>query len=397
MAAARFHTTSADDIREGKTTDIYFVRALQVLKAKGLDKQSGVAEFTVGKLPLDWPWGILCGLEEVVALLEGIPVDVAAVPEGTLFPARDTTGVRVPVMMIEGPYGHFCLHETPLLGFLCQATGVATKAARIRCAAPAAEILSFGTRRMHPAIAPMLSRAAYIGGCDAVSSVIGAQAMGKEPRGTMPHSLIVSFRDQRAAWKAFDEVIPASVPRIALVDTYSDEKEEALQAAELLGRGHLPSMSVLPGRVDAWFTMTSKLRVANTAMSRTFDGAWWSVTLPLGWDGRPDKECATFQRNPPLGVLQISSARKDIGPVTAEDLREFAEERVASGVQLLEVSHGPFSGFSAEHSKEGRFWREWWLRSGQLTVYVTYNVAQGNARIEKDEVERIIESLKPTR
>ena len=235
-AAAGFHTTSSNEIREGKTTDVYFVRTLQVLKAKGLDKLSGVAEFTVGKLPLDWPWGIFCGLEEVVALLEGIPVDVAAIPEGTLFPARDQTGVRVPVMTIEGPYGRFCLHETPLLGLLCQATGVATKAARIRRAAPTAEILSFGTRRMHPAIAPMLSRSAYIGGCDAVSSVIGAEALGKEPRGTMPHSLIISFRDQRAAWKAFDEVIPPSVPRIALVDTYSDEKEEALRAAELLGK-----------------------------------------------------------------------------------------------------------------------------------------------------------------
>jgi nicotinate phosphoribosyltransferase len=80
----------------------------------------------------------------------------------------------------------------------------------------------------------MLDRAAYIGGFDGVSSLSGAKAIGAEPMGTMPHALIIVFGDQVKAWKAFDEVIPPDVPRVALVDTYFDEKIESIMAAEAL-------------------------------------------------------------------------------------------------------------------------------------------------------------------
>jgi len=39
------------------------------------------------------------------------------------------------------------------------------------------------------------------------------------------------------AWKAFDEVMSADVPRVCLVDTYLDEKVESVMAAEALKDG----------------------------------------------------------------------------------------------------------------------------------------------------------------
>ncbi|MCP8306126.1 MAG: nicotinate phosphoribosyltransferase, partial [archaeon] len=96
-------------------------------------------------------------------------------------------------------------------------------------------VFSFGTRRAHPVLAPTVERATYIGGFDSVSNVLGAKLMGKKPVGTMPHALIQCFGDQEIAWKSFDEVMPPEVPRIALVDTFSDEKTEAIMAFEALG------------------------------------------------------------------------------------------------------------------------------------------------------------------
>jgi nicotinate phosphoribosyltransferase len=93
-------------------------------------------------------------------------------------------------------------------------------------------VISFGIRRVHPGLSKMVDRAAYIGGLDGVSSLSGADTINKEAIGTMPHSLIISFDSQIKAWKAFDEVMPQDIPRIALVDTYSDEKTEAILAAE---------------------------------------------------------------------------------------------------------------------------------------------------------------------
>ncbi|RLG79703.1 MAG: nicotinate phosphoribosyltransferase [Thermoprotei archaeon] len=231
----RFFIASEDEIKRGETTDIYFVRTQEILRAKGYNSVKVVAEVTTSSLPREWKWGILSGLEEALRLLEGIPVDVYAIPEGTLFKPKDYYGIRVPVMFIEGKYYDFCIYETPLLGFLCQSSGVSTMAARIRKIVGKEKILlAFGIRRMHPGIAPMLDRAAYIGGFNGVSSIIGAKTIGKKPMGTMPHALILVMGSQVKAWKAFDEVLPSEVPRIALVDTFYDEKIESIMAAEAL-------------------------------------------------------------------------------------------------------------------------------------------------------------------
>jgi len=230
-----FYVATEEEIKSGKATDIYFVRTKRILEAKGLSGVRVVAEVTPSKFPERWPWGVLCGVEEVAKLFEGLPVNIYSMPEGTVFFTRDYRGLRVPVLFIEGPYGEFCVYETPMLGLLCQATGVATKAARVKKAAGDCLVVSFGTRRMHPALAPTIDRAAFIGGLDAVSNIVGAEAVGQKPVGTMPHALIIVMGDQVAAWKAFDEVVEAEVPRVALVDTYYDEKIEAIMAAEALG------------------------------------------------------------------------------------------------------------------------------------------------------------------
>lgn len=230
-----FFISSAEEIKRGGTTDVYFLRTRQILEAYGLSRKHVLMECTTSDLPERWPWGILCGLEEAIRLLEGYPVSVKAFPEGSFFRPTDVRGYRIPVLTIEGPYGEFCLLETPLLGLLCQASGIATMAARIRKVAGNRLLIGFGIRRMHPALAPMIDRATYIGGFDGVSSLIGAKYIGKKPMGTMPHALIIVFGDQIKAWKAFHALMPPDVPRIALVDTFYDEKIEALMAAEALG------------------------------------------------------------------------------------------------------------------------------------------------------------------
>jgi nicotinate phosphoribosyltransferase len=221
------------DIKEGLTTDVYFVRTEEILKKKGINNNV-VADFTVQWLK--YPWGVFVGLPEVIEVLEGKNVSLYALPEGSIFTSRDIRGYPVPVMVIEGPYLEFARFETPILGFICEASGIATKSARIRKIAKDKSVLSFGIRRMHPAIAPMIDRASYIGGCDGVSSLIGAKTIGKPPTGTIPHALIINMGGIVEAVKAFDEIIDPSVPRLALVDTFQDEKFESLLAAQTIGK-----------------------------------------------------------------------------------------------------------------------------------------------------------------
>jgi nicotinate phosphoribosyltransferase len=150
--------------------------------------------------------------------------------EGTLFYPFE------PVLEIQGRYLDFARYETALLGLICQASGVATMAARCRKAAENRMLMSFGARRMHPVIAPMVDRNAYIGGCDGVSVGLGAALVGKEAVGTMPHALILNIGDTVEATQAFHEAIDPGIARVSLIDTFNDEKIEALNVAEALGR-----------------------------------------------------------------------------------------------------------------------------------------------------------------
>ena len=229
-----FHHATDEEVKRGLTTDVYFSRTKQILEAKKLDRLNALAEVTSGRLPEGWPWGVLCGVEEVARLFEDVPVDVYAMAEGSVFYPADYRGVREPVMFIEGAYGDYCLLETPMLGLICQASGAASRAARIKRVAGEKAVVAFGIRRMHPILSPMLDRAAYIGGFDGVSSLKGAEVIGEKPTGTMPHALMIMFGNQVEAWKAFDEVVSPDVRRVALVDTYCDEKAESVMAAEAL-------------------------------------------------------------------------------------------------------------------------------------------------------------------
>lgn len=224
-----FHQASTDEILAGHTTDVYFDRALEILRKADLNPRVR-AEFMVKGFPGGYSWAVLSGLEEVFALLEGREdVSLRGFPEASIIRPY------VPVLELEGCYQSFALFETAILGLLCQSSGVATKAARVRHAARDRTLVSFGARRMHPAVAPVIERAAYIGGCDGVSVLKSAELLGADPTGTMPHALILIVGDTLDATRLFDETIDERVPRIALIDTFEDEKFEAIRVAEGLG------------------------------------------------------------------------------------------------------------------------------------------------------------------
>ncbi len=236
-----FYYATDEEIKQGDTADIYLFRTKEILERKGLAEKRVVVEVTTGELAGGVPWGVLCGVGEVARLLEGVPVNVYCMREGTIFHARDHNGIRAPVIVIEGAFSKFVLYDTSMLGLICQASGIATRTARIRKVIGHDKLLlSFGIRRMHPAIAPLIDYAAYIGTADGVSGVAGGRLIGIEPSGTIPHTLVLLFYDafgsQVDAWKAFDEIMPPEVPRVALCDTLYDEKIESLMAAEALGK-----------------------------------------------------------------------------------------------------------------------------------------------------------------
>ena len=117
---------------------------------------------------------------------------------------------------------------------------IATKAARVCLAARGEPVLEFGLRRAQGVDGALAaSRAAYIGGCAATSNVLAAKLYGIPVRGTHAHSWVMSFDDEREAFRAYAEAMPNNC--VFLVDTYDklEGVRRAVEAGRLLReRGH---------------------------------------------------------------------------------------------------------------------------------------------------------------
>jgi nicotinate phosphoribosyltransferase len=224
VGGTRFNTASEAEIKAAEVADVYFHRTMEILRSRGLEDTPVHAEVAYKTSDPD-EWFVVAGLDEVAHLLDGVEVEAHSVPEGTICHPNE------PVLTLSGSYGAFAEHETAILGFLCQASGVATGAARCRLAAGERRVVSFGARRMHPAITPMIERAAYLGGCDGVAVELAARRLGIPASGTLPHALALILGSTADAAEAFDEIISPDVPRTILIDTFDDEKFGALIAA----------------------------------------------------------------------------------------------------------------------------------------------------------------------
>jgi nicotinate phosphoribosyltransferase len=223
----RFNAATDQEILNADVADSYFHRTMQILRARGLDDVPVHAELAYKTSDPD-EWFVVAGLDEVAHLLDGVDVEARAVPEGTICRPHE------PILTLSGPYGAFAEHETAILGLLCQASGVATGAARCRLAAGEKPVISFGARRMHPAITPMIERAAFLGGCDMVAVDLVVERLDIPATGTTPHTLVLILGSTAEAARAFDEVIDPKVPRTIIIDTFDDEKFGALLAARAI-------------------------------------------------------------------------------------------------------------------------------------------------------------------
>ncbi|ACI19276.1 nicotinate phosphoribosyltransferase [Dictyoglomus thermophilum] len=223
-----FLIAKPEEIKSGLNTDAYFLRTEEVLEGMGKNPDVVMELFTKSFPDENYQFGVVLGIYEVAKLLEGLPVDVYAMDEGEIFFPYE------PVLQIRGKYKDFARYETTILGFISFMSGIGTKSARVRIAAKDKKIYSFGTRRQHPFLSPVVEYCTYVSGFDGVSNVLGAKYIFKTPVGTMPHALILIIGDEKEAFLAFDQYVDPKVPRIALVDTYGSPTIGAINALEAL-------------------------------------------------------------------------------------------------------------------------------------------------------------------
>ena len=157
--------------------------------------------------------------------------EVWAVPEGSVVLANE------PILEITAPISEAQLVETFLLNQCTFETALATKAARCRIAAGGRiDLVDFSLRRTQGieaglAVARLSAMCGFVG----TSNVEAARRLGLRPAGTMAHSYIEAFADEREAFVTFARDLPDRA--IFLVDTYDPLTgiEHAIGAIKSLG------------------------------------------------------------------------------------------------------------------------------------------------------------------
>ena len=216
-------TMSSSYLRRGMTapaTFSLFARRLPpdrgFLVAAGLDDVlSTLEDFAFDDTDLEWLAGNDFDPDTLDALAQlRFTGDVWGMAEGRVFFANE------PLIEVTAPLPEAQLVETLVLNQLTYQSALATKAARCRVAADGrAELVDFSLRRTHGIEAGMsAARAAAIAGFAGTSNVEAARRLGIPAVGTMAHSYVEAFSDERGAFMAYAEDFPNRTT--FLVDTY---------------------------------------------------------------------------------------------------------------------------------------------------------------------------------
>lgn len=246
----------------GLYTDLYEVRMAASYLSRGM---SGPATFSLFPRTLPGNRGFLvaAGLADCLEMLAGFrftPADLAyvrtragldermvarlarlrftgdvwAVPEGRVVFAGE------PLLEVTAPIAEAQLVETTLLNLMTFQTTVASKAARCRIAAGDAQVVDFAFRRTHGVDAAMaVARVSAICGFTGTSNTAAAQRYGLRVVGTMAHSYVEVFDNERAAFRAYAHDFPTRAGTVFLVDTYDTLAgvRTAVEVAAELGTG----------------------------------------------------------------------------------------------------------------------------------------------------------------
>ncbi len=242
--------------RLGLCTDLYELRMVESYLKEGMVAPATFSLFI--RPSAARPWYVALGVQRVLDILEefrygpeeidylatlGLGDDVLtflasfaptgqvrAVAEGSVVLANE------PILEVTAPMPVAQVLETAVVNLVQYPTAVATKAARCRLAAGDRRLADFGFRRAHGLQTGVdAAEAAYVGGGFATSNVEAGRRHGIPVSGTMAHSYIQAFPDERDAFRTFARNNPDNT--VLLVDTYDSIEgvRRAISTADELG------------------------------------------------------------------------------------------------------------------------------------------------------------------
>lgn len=168
--------------------------------------------------------------------------EIWALEEGRIFFPYE------PVIEVVAPLPQAQIIETAIINLVQFSVLSATKAARIFSVAGGKMLIDFGARRAHsPQSAEISARSAYICGFMGTSLLSAGKKYGIPVYGTMAHSYIMIYDDEKEAFEKFAKLYNGTV---LLVDTY-DTKKGIKNAIEVIIKLREKGIKVRGIRIDS--------------------------------------------------------------------------------------------------------------------------------------------------
>lgn len=271
--AAKAFRNDADRLRAGWYSDAYFNNAVKILAALAEEgyvfhgqsdlKDMDRSVVMTGDLIVEMqyftrrqPFSLVAGVDEALAILQECSgyydadgrfvntfdnLELEAVQDGTFAHYEGNPLEVQPVLKVRGRYRDIAQLETPILGVLTETTRVATNVYNVLAAAGGKDVLFFPARFAHYRLQE-LHGYAYSLAVQAFNREYGKSSraivstdaqgafVGGVGSGTLAHSTIACFLgDTVETMMQFSRIMPAGVPRIALIDFHNDCVGEALK------------------------------------------------------------------------------------------------------------------------------------------------------------------------
>lgn len=125
-------------------------------------------------------------------------------------------------------------------------------------------------------------------------------------------------------------------------------------------------------------------------MSNIVGTEWWHLDLPEDWEVEDDGESLMVSDPDGVGSIEISTLKCEGEVVGEDDLAAFAEDLLVAKLPHKNVSVGPFKGWLFAYKDEDYWCREWYLASGDLFLYVTYECDLEHKGMDDEVVDDIL-------
>lgn len=259
-------------------------------------------------------------------------LEVWAVHDGLIVKSDGNPLNAESVIKVRGRYRDFALLETPTLGVLTRSSRVATNVYETLMAARGKPVLFFPARfDMHEVQAAdgyaynIAIQRFNMDFSQQIGSFVSTDAQGDwwggAGGGTVAHAAIASFLgDTAEAMMQFSRILPAPIPRIALVDFNNDSVRDTLRVLEVMFRkyqelcdlgdqaeaakyvlygvrldtsGNLRDVSVAPLGDPALDLGVNPRLVFNVRQG--LDSAWESWSIPTAWKEAAREYCRSVK------------------------------------------------------------------------------------------------------